>query len=227
MTYYYHATIRVDGLLWYHDSARPASQYYVHHVKPVIHNYGFTLALAGYITDPDTGYASVFGVTRYKPPIQLFKRYGVYAYPLTVTRALLGEVLVSGLNEAIVTIRGRSRLAYPTFSKNVVLMPGSTLETLVVSEDKLPANQVVRIGAKRNGVLKVSMHRVNAEYLENAQTNRPYNTADTVETSGSTVILQHPAGDIAAYGVASEAIAYKIGKQGRQKTIIVPSLRGL
>lgn len=227
MTYYYHATARVDGLLWYHDSARPASQYYVHHIRPVMHNYGITLALAGYIADPDVGYTSIFGVTRYKPPIELFKRFGVYAYPLVVARAILGEVLVSGLNEAIVTIRGRSRLAYPTFSKNVVLMPGSILETLVVSEERIPNTLFTRIGAKRSGVLKIELQGVKVEYLDNAEVTRPYNTADTVRVSGSTVILQHPAGDIAAYGVASEAIAYSIGRRGRRKKIVVPPLRGL
>ena len=173
MPYYYHAFIRVDGMLWHHSRSQPSTRFYISQPLPVFHNYGLTLALAGYIVDPNTGYVSRFGVTRYKRPVELFERFGVYAYPALVSKAILGEVLMAGNNEGTVMVRGQSRLAYPFFTKNVVLMPGSELETLIISEDKMPDRMVVRIGAKRSGVLRVTLKPVRVRRGRTRSHNSP------------------------------------------------------
>ncbi len=234
MPYFYHADIRVDGLLWYHTRALPSTQFYISQPYPVIHNYGLTLALAGFIVDPDMGYASLFNLTRYKRPLELYYRYGVYAYPPLVVKALLGEVLMAAMNEGIATLRGRSRLAYPLFTKNTILMPGSQLRTLIiVSEDRaedvgLPRKLVVRIGAKRGGVLRLRLQRVEPEFVENAVVSHPFNLLDSVRVDEYTVILPHPAGDIGVFGRASEALEYEIrvGRTRRVK-VTVPVLEGM
>lgn len=227
MTYYYHAVMRVDGMLWYHTQARPSSQFYIHVPGMVFHNYGLTLALAGYIVDPDVGYASVFNVTRYKSPIELYKRYGVYAYPAVPIKQIVKEVLMAGQGEAIVNIRGRGRLAYPTFTKNVVLMPGSELETLVISREPLPRKRfVVRYGAKRAGTLLVDLIPVEPEMAENCEVSYPFNVSDVVDVKNYVVVLPHTAGDIGTFGVASKAYVYEVQRShGRRYKIVVPALK--
>lgn len=226
MPHYYHASIRVDGILWYHSRSQPSSQYYISQPFPVFHNYGLTLALAGYIVDPDVGYASRFGVTKYKKPVELFKRYGVYAYPAIVSKAILGEILMAGNNEGLAMIRGQSRLAYPFFTKNVALMPGSELKTMIISEEKLPPKLVVRIGAKRNGVLLVRLKPVTLRKREYARTTHPFNMADVTGVKEYTALLPHDAGDIAVFGLAKEAIEYTYVERGRKHKVVLPPIRG-
>jgi len=226
MPYYYHAFIRVDGMLWHHSRSQPSTRFYISQPLPVFHNYGLTLALAGYIVDPDTGYVSRFGVTRYKRPVELFERFGVYAYPALVSKAILGEVLMAGNNEGTVMVRGQSRLAYPFFTKNVVLMPGSELETLIISEDKMPDRMVVRIGAKRSGVLRVTLKPVRVRRVEHAAITHPFNLGDVVNVQGYSVLLPHGAGDVAAFGTAEQALEYRYTKHGRRHRATVPVLKG-
>ena len=227
MVYYYHASIRVDGILWYHTRAQPSSQYYISQLAPVFHNYGLTLALAGYIVDPDTGYVSRFGATRYKRPLSLFHRFGVYAYPASVTKAILGEALRMGGNEGLVTIRGRSRLAYPFFTKNVVLMPGSELATLIVSRREMPRILVARIGAKRDGVIRVSLTPVKPRIVEQLSVTHPFNVDDVGEVEDYTVLLPHEAGSIAVFGTARRALEYWYRWRGRRHRVVVPAVEGL
>jgi len=227
MPHYYHASIRVDGMLWYHSRSQPSSKFYISQPLPVFHNYGLTLALSGYIVDPDVGYVSRFGVTRYKRPAELFRRFGIYVYPAVVTRAILGETLMAGLNEGTVTIRGQSRLAYPFFTKNTVLMPGSELEALVISEDSMPGKLVARIGAKRNGVLNIKLKPVRVRWLEYATPTHPFNVEDVVRVQGYTVLLPHRAGDIAVFGRAEHALEYTYIRHGRKYRVVLPALRGV
>lgn len=226
MPYYYHANIRVDGILWYHTRAQPSSQFYISQPLPIFHNYGLILALGGYIVDPDTGYVSRFGATRYKKPVDLFKCFGVYAYPATVSKAILGEVLMAGNNEGMVMVRGRSRLAYPFFTKNVVLMPGSELETLVISRREMPRKIVVRIGAKRNGVLRIKLNPVRIKLVDYASITHPFNVDDSVDVQDYTVLLSHEAGNIAVFGVARQAIEYEHTRHGRKHKAVVPLIKG-
>ena len=226
MPHYYHAHIRVDGILWYHSRSQPSSKFYVSQVSPVFHNYGLTLALAGYIVDPDTGYVSRFRATRYKKPLELFKRFGVYAYPALVSRAILGETLLAGNNEGTIMIRGQSRLAYPFFTKNVVLMPGSELETMVISEDKLPGKIVTRIGAKRGGVLRIAFKPIRVRNVDNQAVTRPFNLGDVSGVTGYSVLLPHDAGDIAVFGIAEKAIEYSYTRHGREYRVVLPTIRG-
>ena len=225
--FFYHADLRVDGILWFHTRSQPASKFYVAQPGPVVHNYALTLALAGFIADPDTGYASVFGVTRYKPPRELLDRFGVYAYPALVVRSILGETLMAAMGEGVAALRGRSRLAYPFFTKVTALMPGSMLRTLVVSIRELPRRLVVRIGAKRNGVLLARLKPVRPRTVEYAAVTHPFNTADTVSVSGYTVLLSHGAGDVAVFGVAERAWEYRYHSGGREHRVVVPALRGV
>ena len=227
MPHYYHAEARVDGILWYHTRALPSSQYYISQVQPVIHNYGITLALAGYIVDADIGYGSMFGVTRYKKPIELYRRFGVYAYPMLVTRAVVREITMSAANEGVVMLRGQSRLAYPFFTKNTVLLPGSELRTLVVSEDELPPKIVVRIGAKRNGVLRVMLTPVRVKAVENMDVTHPFNVSDTVGVVGYTTLLPHEAGDVAVFGRMAKGYMYTVKEGGRPQKIAIPALKGV
>ncbi len=219
--------MRVDGMLWYHSQARPSSQFYIHVPGMVFHNYGLTLALAGYIVDPDIGYTSVFNVTRYKSPIELYKKYGVYAYPAVPIKQIVKEVLMAGQGEAIVNIRGRGRLAYPTFTKNVVLMPGSELETPIISrEEFLPKRFVVRYGAKRAGTLLVNLKPIEPKIVEYHEISYPYNINDVVEVRDHVIVLPHKAGDIGALGVASKAYIYEVWRTSKKKqTIVVPALK--
>ncbi len=226
MPHYYHARIRVDGILWYHSRAHPSSQYYISQIHPVFHNYGFTLSLAGYLVDPDVGYVSVFNHTRYKNPVELYRRYGVYSYPLLATRVLMREVTASAGNEGTVVIRGQSRLAYPFFTKNTILLPGSELRTLIVSEDKLPPRLVVRIGTKRSGVLRVGLTPVSVDFAEELDVTHPFNVADSVEVRGFTTLLSHGAGDIAVFGRAVEGYTYRVREGGRTLVVSVPVLKG-
>jgi hypothetical protein len=219
--------MRVDGILWYHTQARPSSQFYIHLPSQVFHNYGLTVALAGYIVDPDMGYASLFGVTRYKSPLELYMRYGVYAYPAIPTRQVLGEILMAGQGEAIVNVRGRVRLAYPTFTKNIALMPGSILETLVVSREPLPRRLSIRYGAKRAGTLLIELKPVKPEIVEYHEVSHPFNVRDVEEVKGYVVLLTHGAGDVGAFGVATKAYMYEtwISKR-RKRKVVAPALKG-
>jgi len=225
MPYYYYAAMRVDGILWHHTRAQPSNQFYVSQPLPIFHNYGLTLALAGYIVDPDVGYASKFGATKYKKPLDLFKRFGVYSYPATVSKAILGEVLMAGNSEGTIMIRGQSRLAYPFFTKNVVLMPGSELETLIVSEKEMPRKIVVRIGAKRNGVLNMKLYPVKVKIVEYADITHPFNVKDVAEVRGYTTLLPHEAGDIAVFGTASQAMEIECVKYNKRYKMVVPHIR--
>ncbi len=227
MPHYYHAVMRVDGLLWYHTRAQPSTSFYISQPLPVFHNYGLTLALAGYIVDPDTGYVSKFGVTKYKKPLELLSRFGIYVYPAIVSKAILGEVLMAGNNEGNLMLRGQSRLAYPFFTKNAALLPGSVLETLVISEDRLPSKIVARIGAKRNGVLRITFDPVHVKRLEHVTVSHPFNVSDTVEVRGFSVLLPHEAGDIAVFGIASQALEYEYVKHGRKHRVAIPAIRGV
>ena len=226
MSHYYHADMRVDGTLWFHSQAQPSTQFYISQPMPVFHNYALTLALAGYIVDPDTGYVSRFGETRYKSPIEIFKRYGVYVYPAVVTRAVLGEVLMAGGNEGNILIRARSRLAYPFFTKNVLFLPNSALETLIISEDRLPHKVVVRIGAKRNGVLRIILNPVSVRELRYVTITHPFNLSDVVKVQGYTVVLPHGAGDIALFGIAERALEYEYRRYGRKQKVVLPVIKG-
>lgn len=226
MPYFYHAVMRVDGILWYHSLARPSSQFYIHVPIPVFHNYGLALALAGYIADPDAGYVSLFGVTRYKPPLELYERYGVYAYPAFPTKQVLGEILMVGQGEALVNVRGRGRLAYPVFTKNITLMPGSILETLVVSKKPLPKRFSVRYGAKRAGTLMVELRHVEPVVKNYYEVTHPFNVDDVVNVRDYVVLLHHGAGDVGAFGVASEAYVYEVWVSSSRKHMIsVPVLK--
>ncbi len=227
LPHYYHASVRVDGILWYHSRSQPSTQFYISQPLPVFHNYGLTLALAGYIVDPDTGYASRFGITKYKKPIELFKRFGIYAYPAIVSKAILGEVLMAGNNEGTIMIRGQSRLAYPFFTKNVVLMPGSELETLIISENKMPSKIVVRMGAKRNGVLRIVLSPVHIRRIEYATATRPFNLKDVDRVQDYSVLLPHEAGDIAVFGTAEQALEYEYTKHGRGHRVVLPIIKGV
>ncbi len=228
MPYFYHAVFRVHGLLWYHSTARTitAPKSYSHSLLPVIHNYGLTLGLAGYLADPDVGYVSVFGVTKYKPPVELYKRYGIYAYPALVTKAILTELFMSGIGEALVDVKAVGRLAYPDTTKNVVLMPGSELETLIISEYRLPSALVLRMGAKRYGVLRARLVEVRPKTVSAVTASHPYNMSDVEPIPGSVVLLKHPAGDIAYMGIG-DCLSYTVRVHGRAKRVFVPVLRGL
>ncbi len=224
--FYYHAVMRVDGILWYHSQARPSSQFYIHIPSMVFHNYGLTLALAGYIVDPDVGYTSVFNITKYKLPIELYRRYGVYVYPAVPITQKVKEVLMAGQGEVIVNVRGRGRLAYPTFTKNVVLMPGSELEMLVISREPLPKKFVVRYGAKRAGTLLVNLKTIEPKIVEYHEVSYPYNINDVVDVKDHVVVLPHKAGDIGALGVASKAYVYEVWRTAEKKQkIAVPALK--
>jgi len=227
MPYFYHAEIRVDGILWHHTRAQPSADFYVSQPHFIFHNYGFTLALARYITDPDVGYVSLFGKTRYKKPLELLRRYGVYAYPLLVTKALLKEMLMSASNEGVIMIRGKSRLAYPLLTRNVILMPGTELRTLVVSKDKLPDQLAVEIGAKRNGVLRMKLFPVTPREEASIQVIHPFNLADTVDVVGYTVVMSHGAGDIGVFGTAAKGYVYRINVREREIHLSVPALQGV
>ena len=225
MPHHYYADIRVDGMLWYHYKSVPSSKFYISQPPPVIHNYGFILALAGYIADPDTGYVSKFNMKKYKKPKDLYKKYGIYAYPLLIVHPILGEVLMSGNNEGLLTLRGTTRLAYPTFTKNVVFMPGSKLRTVVISRDPLPRRLIVNIGARRAGVLLVKLVPIRPEIVNNALVTHPYNVKDTGPVYNQTIILPHPAGDVALYGVAEKAYKYTVKINRRTVDVIVPIIR--
>lgn len=228
MPHYYHADMRVDGMLWHHFKAQPSNQFYISQMPPVIHNYGLTLALAGFVVDPDVGYVSKFNVKKYKKPVELYKRYGVYAYPPLVSKAVLGEVLMAGNNEGLLMIRGQSRLAYPFFTKNVVLMPGSMLRTLVIADYELPNKIIVNIGAKRMGVLLVKLTRIMPQIVEQKQqVTHPFNTSDIVNVYNYTTVLTHEAGDIGMFGVAEHVIMYKIKIGNRLHEVTLPVLRRL
>lgn len=212
-------------MLWYHSRAHPTTKYYVHNIQPVVHNYGLTLALAGYIVDPDVGYASIFNHTKYKEPIKLYQKYGVYAYPAIVAKAVLSEILMAAQNEGIVTLRGRPRLAYPFFTKNVVLMPGSILRTLVVSRRELPKRIATRIGAKRSGVLRVHLTPVRVSIEEWQRVTHPFNLKDVVRVEGYSILLDHGAGQIASFGVAERSLVYKMKRGSREQVVVLPSLK--
>lgn len=224
MTFFYHAHVRVDGFLWYHFRSLPTSEYYVGQVPPVIHNYGFTLALAGFIVDPDVGYASLYNVTKYKKPIDLFKKYGVYAYPLAAVKPMLGEYTMAAQCESLATYRGRTRLAYPIYTRNVMLMPGSELRTLIVSKERLPDKLVVNIGAKRAGLLSIRLKEVDVEHEEGWYVTHPFNLADVVEVSGYTILVAHKAGDIAIFGLAKSSYVYTVKERGRELKVVAPAL---
>ena len=228
MPHFYHALFTVHGLLWYHSTARTITtpKSYSHSLLPVIHNYGLTLGLAGYLTDPDVGYVSVFGVTKYKPPVELYRRYGTYAYPALVTRPLLSELFMSAIGEALVDIKAMGKLAYPDTTKNAVLMPGSELETLIISEYRLPSTLVLRIGAKRYGVLRARLVEVKPKTVSVVTASHPYNVSDVGPVPGSVVLLKHPAGDIAYMGT-SDCLSYTVRVRSRAKRVFVPALRGL
>ncbi len=226
MAFFYHATIRVDGILWYHTSARPESMGYIHLMLPVFHNYGFVLALAGYVADPDVGYSSIGGKTLYKQPLDLFHRFGIYSYPLYTVKAVQQTIFLSAKGEGFVEAKGKGRFAYPDIARNTVLLPGSILETLIISEYKLPSRLITRIGSKRAGTLHIRLYPVTPKVAENSRVTHYYNLGDVVETSGGIVIINHPAGDIAFLGTASKAYIYSIN-QGttRRKTITLPALK--
>lgn len=227
MPFFYHARLRVDGVLWYHAVARPATGVYVHGPLPVIHNYGLTLELAGYIVDPDVGYANIKDVTRYKPPVELYKKYGVYSYPAIATKPLLRELTMSAIGEALVDVKSQGRLAYPDLTRNVVLMPGSELEATVLSEEKLPQKLVLRIGAKRYGVLRATLTPIKPQLGEGALVTHPFNVADSERVDGYTVMLKHGAGDVAILGRAVKALSYNVTVGGRVKKVVVPALKGV
>ena len=226
MTFFYHASIRVDGILWYHTSARPESMGYIHLMLPVLHNYGFILAIAGYVVDPDAGYSSISGKTMYKRPLELFHKYGLYSYPLYTVKAVQQTIFLSAKGEGFIEAKGKGRFAYPDIARNTVLLPGSILETLVISEYRLPSKLVTRIGSKRAGTLHIRLYPITPKIVENRQVTHYYNVSDVVETTGGIVIMNHPAGDIAFLGTASKAYIYTINKgTTRHRTIILPSLR--
>ena len=224
MPHIYYADIRVDGILWHHSLANPTKEYFINQTSPVLHNYGLTLALAGYIVDPDIGFASLFGITKYKKPIELFKKYGIYAYPPMIKQVIASEILMSAINEGLVMIKKKSRLAYPVLTKVNVMMPGTTLYTVVISKNPLPNKIVTRIGTKRNGVLRINLRPVHAKKIEEFNVLHPFNVDDTVKVTGYIRLLRHEAGDIAIYGVALDGYEIVIDKRTK---ITVPSLRGM
>jgi len=228
MVFFYHASIRVDGYLWFHYRSQPSGDVYVAQPNYIFHNYGFTLAFNGFITDPDAGYASILNHTMYKKPSELFSRYGVYVYPPITTKALLREYTRAAQGEGNVSIRGRTRMAYPFFTKVVVYNPGSELEAFVISKEKLPSKFTLNVGAKRNGTLNVKLKPIlNINVVENAETNYPFNIADSVRVVNHMVVLPHAAGDIAFHGIADRAYVYTIEERGRKTIIKAPVINVL
>ncbi|WP_460024330.1 hypothetical protein [Infirmifilum sp. SLHALR2] len=122
-------------------------------------------------------------------------------------------------------IRGQGRLAYPVYTKVTILMPGSELRTLIISEHELPEYVVVEIGTKRRGVLRVRLHRVEPREEVNVEVSHPFNVADTVEVIGSTVLLPHEAGSVAAFGRATRGYTYLVQSGGRSIRVSLPALR--
>lgn len=227
MVFFYHATMRVDGILWFHTVARTISnpKLYSHTIIPFIHNYGLTLALAGYIVDPDVGYVSIFDVKKYKRPIDLYKKYGVYSYPAIATKTLVKDLFMSAIGEPLIEVKKEGRMAYPVTTRNTVLMPGSTIETLVVSRNKLPHRLVLRIGAKRYGVLKTELTEVTPKIIEDATVSHPFNVNDTQRVEDYVVVLKHEAGDVAILGRAERAFQYRVRMGRRSKTVTLPCLK--
>jgi len=227
LPYFYHATIRLDGFLWYHTTSLPTSDAYVSIPTMVFHNYGFILALAGFDVDPDVGYVSVSGVTKYKNPIELYRRYGVYAYPLLVIKALVKQEVMSSTSEGYIDVKGPRRVTYPIYTKVVKLTPGSFLTTLIISEEKLPERFTVSIGSKRHGTMLIKPVPIKVTTVSNAYVLNPFNDADVVDVSNYTVLMNHAAGNIGIYGVASKAYMYTHKVLERERTFIYPALRDI
>lgn len=222
--FFYRAELRLKGFLWYHTLARATESFYTHSVVPVVHNYGLTLALAGYDADPAFGYVSIYGRKGYRSLLELFREHGVYAYPAIAKRAYTQEVIMSAIGESTVQAKGKGRLSYPDFTKNVVLAPGSILETLIVSEGELPSRFAVRIGAKRAGTLWVELTRVPVDIANNRKVTHPFNVNDVVRVDGYTVLLRHEAGDVGIFGVAEEAYVVPV-RDSKTKEVVVPALK--
>lgn len=217
--------MRVDGTLWYHSFSRPGESYYSHSPYPIIHNFGITLALAGYDVDPNMGYASIFGKKSYRNPLKVFNEYGIYSYPAIATKVFLKEMVMSASGEPIVEIKSKGRLSYPDMTSNIILAPGSELETTIVSTSEMPKRMVIRIGAKRSGTITVELSNVKPEEKENEMVNMPFNLSDVDKVHEPVIVYNHEAGDIAMFGYATRAWAYTLN-YGRKKNVIVPSLRG-
>ncbi len=231
MTYYYHSFFRVDGYLWYHSISKivPSPEkvkYFLQTPMPLIHNYGLTLELAGFLVDYDVGYVSLFGKTSYKSPIEIFKKLGIYSYPAITTKPLLREVFMSGKGESYLEVKSQGRLAYPDTAKLIMLKPGSELEALIISEEKIPRYIVLRIGAKRFGVLRAKLEDVNIDEVHDELVTHPYNIRDVVNVHNKVTVLKHNAGDIAIFGIAERAYKYKVRISSyRSKTVVVPALK--
>jgi hypothetical protein len=90
------------------------------------------------------------------------------------------------------------------------LKPGSTGETIIISEEEMPREIYLRFGAKRFGIWKVSLKRAfNVEVVKGPHIIEfPFNVSDIKGGSlyGYIKIIEHYAGDIAAQGNVSEAL---------------------
>jgi hypothetical protein len=84
------------------------------------------------------------------------------------------------------------------------------------------------VGAKRNGTLNVKLKPIlNINVVENAETNYPFNIADSVRVVNHMVVLPHAAGDIAFHGIADRAYVYTIEERGRKTIIKAPVINVL
>jgi hypothetical protein len=133
---------------------------------------------------------------------------------------------MSAIGESLVDVKKEGRLAYPDLTRNTVLMPGSILETTVISEEKLPENIILRIGSKRYGVLKAKLHPVRPEVITYCEFSHPYNLLDVEPVKSPAVIMKHGAGDIAYLGTGT-CLKYHTRYGNRRKTVTTPILKGM
>ncbi len=172
---------------------------------PVIHNYPLVLALKGYIAEES--YVSAHNVRkRLQNPASLFAEYGVYAYPLSITREFLRPITLSLSESDVLLYKPQTRLAIPVLSRYQVLLPGTEGETIIISDEEQPKDVLVRLGIKRAGVWRLRLFRVSPRLVSRCHANHPFNVQDSRGLLSHIVVLHHYAGDIALEGEATECI---------------------
>jgi len=203
----YYADIEVHGILWFHWLAQPRDKY-THLLPPVVHNYALALSLIG---KPATkSYVSLQNRFEYIPLEDLYREQGLYVYPALVTTPYVKSLLFSLGGTGYLAIKPKTRAPVPDITVNTVLLSGTKLKTYVILKKNSPLygrrELYMRFGAKRYGVSKITLKRVNYRIYrgELKQITHPYNINDVVVKNPS-IIMRHRAGNIGLFGFTNRA----------------------
>jgi hypothetical protein len=198
----------------------------------VIHNIPLTLAFTGVLHSTLASFVNP-QPWKGKAPLPVYEKYeeltrkGFYVYPAKPVAVILERQLAVAGGERLVHLQARFKSMYPWRVLHHYFAPGSEFVTVALIPHGAPIPRVIRIGAKRYGVMRVRCKETYPEGVTEGLTD-PVNYKDIVSWGYAPrsvlVLLRHKvptAGDIVRAELDSVHVLKSI-INGRKVEVRVP-----